>query len=96
MATKTAAQFTVRYEITGDECEDAEPWKIYSPDGEFESCRETEAEAIAFAAECNESLAEETEAAEECEREELIRELQDRIEEMSLSELRKLAKRLGF
>ena len=92
MATKTAAQFTVRYEITGDECEDAEPFKIYSPDGEFESCRETEAEAIAFAAECNETLEDESEDEE---RDELVEALQERIAEMGLSELRKLAKRLG-
>lgn len=93
-ATKAPKLFTVKFELSGDECCDAEPWHVLTPDGDFETCRETEAEAVAFAAECTETLAEDTEAEEEAEREELVAALQAHVEEMGLGELRKLAKRL--
>lgn len=90
---KALKLFTVVFELVGDECEDAEPWKIYTPDGDFETCRETEAEAIARCKECNEELAADIEAEEEAEREELVAALQGRLEEMTFAELRKLAKK---
>jgi hypothetical protein len=96
-AIKPSKLFTVRYEVTGDEVCDAEPWNVIAPDGEtYESCFETEGEALAYAKECNDSLAEEAEAAEEAEREELVAALQAHVEDMGLKELRKLAKRLGL
>lgn len=95
-ATKTKAPklFTLRYEITGDPVCDEEPWNIYSPDDEFETCFSDEAEAMAFLSDCNSTLAADTEAEEEAEREELVRSLQAHLEDMDIKALRKLAKRL--
>lgn len=94
-AIKAPKLFTVRYELTGDADMDLEPWNVIAPDGDHEQGFETEAEALAYAAECNSTLAEDIEAEEEAEREELVRGIQAAVEDMELKALRKLAKRLG-
>lgn len=93
MPVTLAARFMVRYEvIDGDE---SEPWQVETPDG-HEASFESEAEARAFADDCNAEYAKELKAAEESEREELVAALQAHIEDMGLTRLRSLAKRWGI
>jgi hypothetical protein len=103
-----AVTFTVRYERdeTVELCDDL-PWLVCDPDGNECDAYEDEAEAVADAAERTAEATEEErdrieaeyqEALEEEqdeERDALISALTDRLGEMDLAELRKLAKKLA-
>lgn len=96
MATKFKPYF-VRHELTGCPVTDAEPWNVYTPDGEtIETCFDNEEEAIQSAKEYTDSAREEAKEIEEAEKEELVRLIQERLEDMSVAKLRSIAKKMDI